>query len=172
MTTPADSQHPTTHSSSPKNILEEHIEQAEQQTPAHRPRILIVEDHAETGLLMQYALRERYRTEVAASARGALQQAAATIYDGFLIDISLRSKRNGIDVLEALRARTPYRHASMVAVTAHALPGDRERFLSAGFDGYVSKPFTADELRATVHRLVKPRRMDRVSPLDTMPAKS
>lgn len=172
MTTPADRQYPAKHSSSPKTILEEHIEQAEQQNPAHRPRILIVEDHAETGLLMQYALHERYRTEVAASARDALQQAAAATYDGLLIDISLRSKRNGIDVLETLRARPLYRHAPMIAVTAHALPGDRERFLSAGFDGYVSKPFTADELRAAVQRLVKPRRTGRVSPLDTVPAES
>lgn len=140
--------------------------------PAHRPRILIVEDHAETGLLMQYALRQRYRTEVVHSAEDALQQAAATTYDGFLIDINLRSKRNGLDVLEALRAREPHGHAPMVAVTAHALTGDRERFLSAGFDGYVGKPFTADDLRAAVQRLVTPRRTDRASTLDAVPAES
>lgn len=170
MTTPSN-QHSTKHSSS-NNILEQQIETASRQGPVHRPRILIVEDHAETGLLMQYALREHNRTEVASTADDALQKAAATTYDGFLIDICLRSRRNGIDVLEALRADARYRHTPMVAVTAHALPGDRKRFLAAGFDGYVSKPFSADELRAAMRRYVTRPAARRTSALDNVSAGS
>ncbi len=171
MTRPSDP-HSTNHSSS-NDILERHIESAARQGPAHRPRILIVEDHAETGLLMQYALRKRYRIDVAPTANDALRKAAAATYDGFLIDICLRSHRNGIDVLEALRADARYRHAPMVAVTAYALPGDRERFLEAGFDGYVSKPFGTDDLRAAVRRHVPPRPTRRAPALDNnVPAES
>lgn len=154
MITPSD--YHSTHHSSPNNILKRHIDTAARQVPAHRPRILIVEDHAETGLLMQYALRRHYRTEVVPAAKQALQKAAAATYDGFLIDICLRLQGNGIDVLETLRADEQYRHAPMVAVTAHALPGDCERFLAAGFDGYISKPFATDDLRAAMRRHVPP----------------
>lgn len=121
---------------------------------SHRPHLLLVEDHTETALLMQYGLRQSYRTDVVATAEAALRQAAATTYDGFLVDISLRGPRNGIDVLEALRSRPAYRRTPLVAVTAHALPGDRTRFLEAGFDDYIPKPFTAETLRATVRRHV------------------
>lgn len=143
---------PTTHSTT--DILTQHIKTAKRHVPAHQPRLLIVEDHAETAILIEYALRRWYRTDVVPTAEAALQKAATTRYDGFLIDITLRSKRNGLNVLETLRARPAYRRTPMLAVTAHALPGDRGRFLDAGFDDYVAKPFTADDLRATVRRQI------------------
>jgi len=99
---------------------------------------------------MQYALRQQYRTDVAATADEALQRVTEAAYDGFLVDIGLRGPRNGIDVLEALRTRFAYQHTPIMAVTAHALPGDRQRFLDAGFDDYVAKPFTAEMLRDTL----------------------
>jgi CheY-like chemotaxis protein len=135
---------PKTNSTSP-NILK-CIETAKRHVP-DRPRILIVEDHAETALLMEYALHRWYRTKVVSTAEAALQAARSVAYKGGLIDISLPSRRNGIDVLEALRAMPSYRRTPMVAITAHALPGDRERFLAAGFDEYLPKPFTTDGLR-------------------------
>lgn len=165
---PSTDHQPTIHS--PINTLKRHIETADRQgPPPHQPRILIVEDHTETGILMQYALRECYRTEVVPTAGEALENAASTIYDGFLIDICLRSQRNGVDVLEALRTRESYRHAPMVAVTAHALPGDRERFLAAGFDDYLSKPFAADDLRAVLQRQMEARTLHSPA-LDNVPA--
>lgn len=168
MTTPSD--HYASKDSPLTYILEQHIETAEREGPVPRPRVLIVEDHAETGLLMQYALREHGRTEVVATAGEALRKAASTTYDGFLIDINLRSRRNGIDVLEALRDDVRYRHAPMVAVTAHALPGDRQRFLAAGFDGYVSKPFSTEDLRAAMCRYIRPHSVSRTPSLDNVPA--
>lgn len=145
--------HPSaTHSTT--DILTQHSKDAERRVPSHRPSLLLVEDHAETAILMEYALRRWYRTDVVPTAEAALEKAAATRYDGFLIDISLRSQRNGINVLEVLRSDSAYRRTPMLAVTAHALPGDRERFLDAGFDAYVAKPFTADDLRAAVRRQI------------------
>jgi CheY-like chemotaxis protein len=141
---------PSTTPSSLSPILKDYIEASRRQIPTYRPRILIVEDHAETALLMQYGLRQQYRTDVVATADAALQQVTTTAYDGFLVDIGLRGHRNGIDVLEALRTQYAYQHTPIVAVTAHALPGDRQRFLDAGFDDHVAKPFTAEVLRDTL----------------------
>lgn len=54
---------------------------------------------------------------------------------------------DGIELLESLRDIPHCEEVPAVALTAHALPGDQERFLDAGFDQYVAKPFTAERLR-------------------------
>ena len=64
-----------------------------------------------------------------------------------LLDINLGVIRTGVDVLHELRQVPEYATIPAVAVTAYALPGDRERFLEAGFDAYLGKPFTEEELR-------------------------
>ena len=68
-------------------------------------------------------------------------------YDVVLLDINLGGIRTGVDVLHELRQVPEYAAVPAVAVTAYALPGDRERFLEAGFDAYLGKPFTEEQLR-------------------------
>ena len=65
---------------------------------------------------------------------------------------------SGLEATAAIRARerTTGRHLPIVAMTAHAMTGDRERCLEAGMDGYVSKPLRPDQLLATVDGLVAP----------------
>ncbi len=62
--------------------------------------------------------------------------------------------RSGIEVTQALRERERLTGGRLpvIAVTAHTLPGDRERFLAAGMDDYVSKPIRATELFAAIDR--------------------
>lgn len=123
-----------------------------------KPRLLVVDDDSQARLLIDHLLRDRYSVDGAADAEAALVRAEETSYDGFLIDITLQAKRNGIDVLQDLRAQPRYREAPMIAVTAHALPGDRERFLAAGFDAYLSKPFTRTDLYGVIEsRIAQPR---------------
>ncbi len=63
-------------------------------------------------------------------------------YDVVLLDITLGTgMMSGVELLPRLRERAAFTEALFVAVTAYALPGDEERFLSAGFDRYVAKPF-------------------------------
>jgi CheY-like chemotaxis protein len=84
--------------------------------------------------------------DVAETAEEALTRAAATRYDGFIIDINLGASMNGVDLMQELRARPVYAEAPMVACTAYALPGDREQLLREGFDAYLGKPYRADDL--------------------------
>ena len=67
----------------------------------------------------------------------------------------------GLEATAAIRqprARRPAAHIPIVAMTAHAMAGDRERCLAAGMDAYVSKPLRAEELLATIDRLCAPGR--------------
>jgi len=71
-------------------------------------------------------------------------------FDLFLIDINLGSGGSGVDVLERLRRDDTYKDIPMVAVTAIAMPGDREKLLDRGFDAYLAKPFEASDLVSIV----------------------
>jgi len=106
------------------------------------PSVLVVEDDAHTRRLFTYVLSQVYRVEAVPGIEEALSRAAEEAFDAFLLDIHLRERRTGIDLLRALREQPAYRGAPAVACTAYAMPGDGSQFLAAGFDGYVSKPFT------------------------------
>ena len=115
-------------------------------------QILVVEDNEKNMKLLRDVLRAKgYRTLEATTGRRAVELAAEHCPDLVLMDIQLPD----IDGVEALgRLRRDRRTASIpvLAVTAQAMYGDRERFLTAGFDGYVSKPVDIVELLGTVQQ--------------------
>ena len=71
------------------------------------------------------------------------------------MDINLGAKVSGEDVMQRLRDLEGYAQVPIVAFTAYALPGDHERFLSAGFDAYLSKPFTKQQVLALLGELIE-----------------
>jgi two-component system cell cycle response regulator DivK len=115
-------------------------------------QVLVVEDNEKNMKLVRDVLRAAgYRTLEATTGGRAVELATEHGPDLALMDIQLPD----IDGVEALgRLRADRRTASMpvLALTAQAMEGDRERFLAAGFDGYLSKPVNVAELVATVRR--------------------
>lgn len=109
-------------------------------------RILVVEDDSSTRNLVDYHLRSSCEVVETESPKEALHHAQEKRFSTFLLDVSLSASMDGIDVLKALRKIPHCKDVPAVALTAHALPGDRDRFLEAGFDVYLSKPFTAEQL--------------------------
>jgi CheY-like chemotaxis protein len=115
------------------------------------PRILAVEDNAETQLLLQHLLQDQFQIEVVGSIEDALETVEAQSFDALLLDINLSEQRTGTDLLHLLRERDHLADAPAIALTAYAMPGDREDFLDSGFDQYVSKPFTRADLTEAIH---------------------
>jgi CheY-like chemotaxis protein len=113
-------------------------------------QVLVVEDNEKNMKLFRDVLQATgYRTLEATSGEDAVELALAHGPTLVLMDVQLP----GIDGLEALsRLRQDERTASIpvLALTAQAMSGDRERFLDAGFDGYLSKPVDVTELIAAV----------------------
>jgi two-component system, cell cycle response regulator DivK len=113
-------------------------------------RILVVEDNAMNMKLFRDVLVAKgYRALEATSGGEAVAVAVEQAPDLVLMDIQLPD----LDGVEALRRlRTDVRTAAIpvLAVTAQAMHGDAERFLAAGFDGYVAKPVNIGELIGTV----------------------
>jgi PAS domain S-box-containing protein len=118
-------------------------------TPAHRPlRLLLAEDNATNRLLAVTLLKkEGHSVAVAGNGQEALDLVARESFDAVLMDVQM-PEMDGFEATAHLRARErgTGRHLPVIAMTAHAMKGDRERCLEAGMDGYVSKPVQAREL--------------------------
>ncbi len=117
-------------------------------TQRNRRRILIVEDDPHIQLLLRHLLRPWFDLELVVSVDEALNIAAEHSFDLFLIDINLGAGRTGVDLLWALRKMPDYQATPAVSCTAYALRGDRERFISYGFDEHIDKPFEPHQLHA------------------------
>lgn len=117
--------------------------------PHSSPSILAVEDNPETQLLLQHLLQPSFHIVVTDGIQSALEAAHNEQFDIFLLDINLSEEQTGIELLHMLR-KNQAPHTPAIALTAYAMPGDREHFIEAGFDAYVSKPFTRSDLMDVV----------------------
>jgi two-component system, cell cycle response regulator DivK len=113
-------------------------------------RILVVEDNERNMKLFRDVLQATgYTTIEAFSGEEALRLAGEQTPELVLMDIQLPDI-DGVEALRRLRADGRTAAIPVLALTAQAMQGDRERFLEAGFDGYVSKPVNVVELLAIV----------------------
>jgi CheY-like chemotaxis protein len=118
-------------------------------------RVLIAEDNATNQKLLVELLKQRGdHIVLAADGHEAVERFEREAFDLVLMDIQM-PEMSGLEATAAIRERERARgdHVPIVAMTAHAMAGDRDRCLAAGMDGYVSKPIRADELFATMDRL-------------------
>ncbi len=124
--------------------------------PTRKLRILLVEDNPANQKVATYILQEAGHTiEVARDGRQAIGMCECERYDVILMDVQLPGM-DGVETTAAIRAQESagkYRQAPIIALTAHAMGGDRERFLAAGMDGYLTKPIEPSELLAEIDNL-------------------
>ena len=111
-------------------------------------RVLVVEDSQEVLRIIEHVLQPLYCVDMASSVEEALRLVKQARYDVVLLDINLGGGTTGLDVLGVLQGMPSYAQVPMIAMTAYALSGDRERFLEAGFDYYLPKPFPKQVLLA------------------------
>jgi two-component system cell cycle response regulator DivK len=115
-------------------------------------RVLVVEDNEKNmKLVRDILLAIGYSPLEASSGEQALALATEHAPALVLMDIQLPDL-DGAEALQRLRADERTAGIPVLALTAQAMQGDRERFLAAGFDGYLSKPIDIDELISTVQR--------------------
>ena len=105
-------------------------------------KILFVEDEPDIRDLVRLALEDEHGVTVAETAEEGLRRAAELSPDLILMDISLGGAIDGLEATRRLRADPRFHSTPIIALTAHAMPGDRERVLSAGCDEHWPKPIT------------------------------
>lgn len=118
-------------------------------------KILIVEDNQDSRELVVKVLKNKgYQTIEAADGEEALEKAMTEKPDLILLDISI-PKIDGYEVAKRLKGLEEFRDIPIVALTAHAMKGDREKVLIAGFEGYISKPINVRELPEQVKSYIR-----------------
>jgi two-component system cell cycle response regulator DivK len=117
-------------------------------------QILIVEDKPASRELLRTVLeRQGYGVAEAEDGEDALVKLREYVPDLVLLDLQMPA-RNGYDVLKEMRKDPRLAQVPVVAITANAMPEDREKVLAAGFTGYIPKPVALARLREEVHRLL------------------
>lgn len=121
-------------------------------------KILIVEDNPLHMKLMEMTLRDKNYTLVKATdGEEALDMAVRERPDLILMDIRL-PKMNGFEVTRKLRKNPAFSHTPIIALTAHAMAGDRESVIKSGYDTYLSKPVDTRQLTAVIAEMLLKRR--------------
>ena len=108
-------------------------------------RIAVVEDNPDNRLLVEALLSDRYEISEYETGRDAVEGLEADAPDLVLLDISL-PEMDGTEVLAWIRENERLKDTPVIALTAHAMAGDREKYLDAGFDDYVTKPIVDEDV--------------------------
>lgn len=104
-----------------------------------KPKIAVVEDNPDNRLLVQALLEDLYEISEYETGTEAVEGLAEDAPDLILLDISL-PEMDGTEVLRWVREHETLGEVPVIALTAHAMAGDREKYLAAGFNDYVTKP--------------------------------
>lgn len=117
-------------------------------------RILVVEDNPANQLLAEAVLqREGFEVDLAGSATEAVRIIAANLPDIILMDVSLPGQ-DGLSLTRDLKSNPATSRIPVVALTAHAMVGDREAALAAGCAGHITKPIDVDKFADEVREFL------------------
>jgi two-component system, sensor histidine kinase len=123
----------------------------------HPLRILLAEDNLVNQLVIQKSLsKQGHSVSVVDDGRQVLETLKSSVFDLILMDIQM-PEMNGLDATQAIRKGASGRNPvtiPIIALTAYAMKGDREKFLENGMDGYVTKPVDFGELARTINEVL------------------
>jgi CheY-like chemotaxis protein len=119
-----------------------------------RKRILIIEDNTETQLILKIYLRDFYEIDAVQTAVEGLKKIKKNNYSLIVLDINLPGELDGNDVIRKLKKDPEHKSIPILVITAYALKGDKEKYLSMGANGYLSKPVDKKDVLKMAHELV------------------
>ena len=125
------------------------------QNNANLPALLLIEDDVINASVIEKFLNQDYKVDVAYKSITGIKLAAENNYRLILIDINLGRGMNGIDVLAEIKKLDRNTNTPIIASTAYTMKGDKEKLLQAGFDDYISKPYSMDEIGVKIRQHIK-----------------
>ncbi len=108
-------------------------------------KVAVVEDNPDNRMLVQALLEDRFEISEYETGMEAVEGLPGNVPDLILLDISL-PEMDGTEVLAWIRGQERLKNLPVIALTAHAMAGDRDKFLAAGFNDYVTKPIVDEAL--------------------------
>ena len=119
-----------------------------------KKNILLVENDIYSVKVIAYFLKDSFNVDHAPDGLTALKLAQSKKYSIILMDIDLGIGMNGLETANKINRIPGLENLPIVAVTAYALPGDREKFLAKGCTHYISKPFKKDEILTLLNDII------------------
>lgn len=126
--------------------------------PQNKPLLLLVENDQPSRDVVKIFLKNICEVEFAVNAEEALEKTNAMQFDIILMDINLGKELNGAELTRLLKSSKKYEHTPIIALTAYAMAGDKENFISAGCTHYVSKPFDKTTLIDLIKNIIENKR--------------
>jgi len=111
-----------------------------------KPKILFVDNDKFSRDFVRLSLKNFYEIDLVDDGETAIQKVSEALYDAILMDIGLGNGMDGVQTTQEIRKIEFYKDVPIIAVTAFAMKGDKEKILSEGLTDYISKPFTRKEL--------------------------
>jgi len=140
----------------PSPLITKHT--VREQNPSTRLRVLVAEDNPVNQIVIRRTL-DRHGCDVTVVATGvqAVETLETQSFDVVFMDVQM-PEMDGFEATEEVRRREAGtgRHQLIIAMTAHAMKGDRERCLSSGMDDYLAKPVRPSEVAAILGRIASP----------------
>ena len=120
------------------------------ETVQSKPRLLIVEDDYENQKFLQIFLKRKFELEICDSSETFYEKLNQKKFDIILMDISLRGKKDGLQLTKEIREMEDYKNLPVVGLSAHAFQRDKDNAYKAGVDIFITKPVQNDVLMDTL----------------------
>lgn len=120
------------------------------ETVQQKPRLLIVEDDYENQKFLQIFLKRKFELEICDSSETFYEKLNQKKFDIILMDISLRGKKDGLQLTKEIREMEEYKNLPVVGLSAHAFQRDKDNAYKAGVDIFITKPVQNDVLMDTL----------------------
>lgn len=114
---------------------------------------LYLEDQTDSQILFKSQMKDLRSIQFSVSFEDAIPLLEKNKYDFIVMDMNLQGEYNGLDALRSIQRMPGYKSVPVIAVTAYVLPGDREKFIVAGFSDFISKPVMRDKLVDVLKRI-------------------
>ena len=114
---------------------------------------LYIEDQVDSQILFKVQMKELGDIKFAVSFEEALPLITSQSFDFIVMDINLQGEYNGLDALKMIHQMPGFKSLPIIAVTAYVLPGDKEKFIAAGFNEFISKPIFREKMIEALEKI-------------------
>lgn len=115
-----------------------------------KPKLLVVEDDFENQKFLQIFLKRKFEVQICDSEETFYEKLNSSRFDIILMDISLRGKKDGLQLTREIRKNPLYQNLPVVGLSAHAFQKDKDNAYNAGVDVFLTKPVQNDVLMDTL----------------------